>query len=168
MAYEHVLVSLVILKADDRVMVTLHVVHPDVPRLLLGRGGTLLAPLRSVHRSILAQLRPLLHSLDVLRLVQVELERRNEAVTRAHGIALKRVLSPVVLHDACTLYAGLMAGMMAPWTPESAWFKRGRACAGCGHDDWGFTCTPPRLQRRRLVRDALAECAPFCWTCLRR
>lgn len=155
----HVLLVLC-LDADGRVRVSLHHLHADVLAL------TALMPCATAVRTMaLPRVRSLLCALEGLRAgPQRELERSTAAAARAgarHG--LLAVASPLLYHDACTLYASLvLSAVGAP-----AWVTAARPCS-CGNNAWGVTCTPPAVRRGRLTRDALDHCVAFCWTCLAR
>lgn len=145
---------------DDRVLVSLHCLHDDVLAL------TAMMPCASAVRVMaLPRVRQLLCALEGLRAgPQQELERASAAAARAgvrHG--LRAVASPILYHDACTLYAALvLSAVGAP-----SWVTAPRPCS-CGHNAWGVTCTPPAIRKGRLTRDALDQCVAFCWTCLAR
>lgn len=157
---------------DDRACLRLHCIHPRVTSLC-GAVTPTEALAQALHRLLVSRLRPLLHALEALRRGQEDLERVLAARARALGGRagpLLRVAHPLLYHDACTLYWGLLSG----------WARADDDCAGiscvsppgweacrCGARHWGLTCTPPRLSGR-LVRDALDECVAFCWTCTTR
>lgn len=162
-------VSLLVAKGGDRVTVDLHVLHDDVI-WLLGDLPCELAVAATLHRVLARRLRPLLDTLSMVRALQALLEARAAADRRQQGRprSLRRLVDPVALHDACTLYAGLAGALVAPARAAAGgWVSLG-PCR-CGVDEWGVTCTPPRWTRDgRLVRDLLDACCAFCWSCLAR
>lgn len=108
------------------------------------------------------QARDMLANLACLENMQQELERQCSRITRATGARpwLRRCVSPLVLHDACTVVAGCLRGC--------SWFES-HPCARCGSNTWGRSCTPPSWtssgRLRRLCSDNLVT---FCWMCLAR
>lgn len=136
------------------VRASLHYLHADVVE----------AAGRRSHDATLSDLRPLLRIAEALRGEQRCLERRNAADVRATGRrrCMNTVLNPLLYHDACTLYAGLVNG--DAWVSPRGWSR----CTGCGNREWGITCTPPRIAGGRLVRDFTDGCVAFCWTCTAR
>lgn len=156
----HVLLVLRQAADDERVEASLHLLHDDVLAL------TAVMPCASAVRAMaLPRVRSLLCTLEGLRAgPQRDLERASAASARA-GVrhALRAVVSPILYHDACTLYAALvLSAVGAP-----SWVIAPRPCS-CGENAWGVTCTPPAIRRGRLTRDALDHCVAFCWTCLAR
>lgn len=145
---------------DERVSVTLHCLHDDVLALAD------LMPCATLVRDLaLRRLRNLLCALEGVRHgPQRDLERAQAAAAK-HGVrqSLRAVVSPILYHDACTLFAALIFTA----TGMPSWITLADACR-CGDNAWGVTCTPPRVSKHRLCRDALDECVAFCWTCLAR
>ena len=163
-------VALVLLPdGDDAVLARLHVIHED---LVAACEGILPEVGPVLHRLALRRLRPLLRVLDSLREAQVDLERCRAAEATALGgrpRSLLAVAHPLLFHDACTLYAGLLRSWLTDEQPRSYMSPAGwAACERCGGADWGLSCTPPRVSRGRLRRDPLAECVAFCWSCAAR
>ena len=164
----HVYVSMFV-RVSGRVSVALHVVHPDVIAALrlfpLAEGA-----LPLVHRVVSWRLRPLLHTLDLLREIQGLMERERARVARATGgsgppWAHLKAVDRVLMHDACTLYMGCASEMFGA---EASWICMARPCE-CGANAWAVSCTPPRVSRRgRLGREALEDCVAWCWGCTRR
>lgn len=153
----HILVAFVC--KGDVVEMDLYYLHPRVTVSVCGpvaRG--------ILHAMTLAKVRPLLDALSLVRRVQDVLESTNRRYARMDIRVHKRMVDPVTLHDACTLYAGILS---AYFGKPAAYSALGVTCE-CGHDEWGYTCTPPRLTKHGLTRDFLDEPVPFCWTCVRR
>lgn len=160
--------SLVVV-GEDRVVVDFHYLHADAV-WMLSHLPCELAVAAMMHRVVLRRVRPMLRTLTMVRQVQGMLEARAAADRRLLGDrprSLKRLVDPVALHDACTLYTGFVGALMSSG-PASSWLSLGSSCA-CGRDEWGLTCTPPRWTREgRLARDLLDTCCAFCWFCLAR
>ena len=165
----YVFVSMFVRKTTGDVQVAMHWVPPTACRMLarLPPSARALA-----HGAICCKLRPLLLALDLLRELQRMAEASRDRVARtmcpvagrAGARQPNKVLDPVVLHDACTLYmgcAGLLLGA------GESWMALPEPCA-CGHNEWSISATPPRVSKGRVVRDALPECVAWCWMCLAR
>jgi hypothetical protein len=158
-----------LLVKDDDVRVKVHFLHPDILDLVAVMPCFDAAVVRRV---LLRRLRPLLHCVDLL----TELQRMYEAQLRrdaAHaGVArtTRALFDPLVMHDACTLFAGLVG---AAWggRGQGSWFALPEPCS-CGANEWGLSSTPPEIVRSRglprLTRHSLDHLACFCWTCTRQ
>lgn len=145
----------------DRVFVHLYYLHDHAISLSLC--------IPWIHQPLLRRVRRLLHVLSLLGGLQAELEAGNLAASRRPGgatRAFKRVLDPILYHDACTLYLASMWDLFGG--SSSAWFRSGTPCERCGEDAWGVTCTPPALTRHGMRRDACDDMIGFCWACLSR
>lgn len=161
----HVVVTLVFHRGS--VHVFLDYLHRDAMAL----AGCLPVAVETrdiVHRVVMRRLRPLLSSLCMLRVLQRRYEAQCAAERRAMGgfaRSLRRCIDPVLLHDANTLYVGLMSSYFG--NQEAAWFVS-RPCSRCGSEARGLTCTPPFFSSasHRLVRPCLDSLVSFCWTCL--
>ena len=163
----YVYLSLFVRKGGEAVQAALHVVHPDA---CVARSPRTPVVNALIHGMISWRLRPLLHTLDLLREVQRSLEGHRRRLTRLAGGGarpwLLRLVDPVVLHDACTLYTGCAS--MAVGAPDWSGVVLPEPCA-CGRNEWAVSCTPPRFDAAgRLTRDALDACVAWCWTCLAR
>lgn len=141
----------------DRIEVKFHYLHSDV-RSLVGCLPCPAGARGALHEAIVRRVRPLLESLDLARAAQ----RRYELDECGEPGAAGR-LAPVLLHDACTLYAGCAADAFGG---GGGWFSLGRPCGRCGANWWGLTCTPPR--HGSLDRDPLDRAVGFCWACTAR
>ena len=151
---------------EPRIEVNFHYLHSDV-RSLVGCLPCPAAAREAFHAAILRRVRPLLESLDLARAAQrlYERESSRDQRTLGHRRVHAKCLAPVLLHDACTLYAGAAANLFG----GGCWFVAAAPCSRCGANWWGLTCTPPRIGRRGgLVRDRLDRALGFCWTCLAR
>lgn len=177
-------VALLLSDLGGAVALRLHYVHDVVT----GCCGTITGapPLlaAALHRLVLSRLRPLLHVLEGLRGIQQRMERAREAEARALGsrpTSMLLVTHPLLYHDACTLYWGLLGGWAGGAENDAQGDAQGGDWAGtacvsppqwdacaCGESRWGLTCTPPRLHRGRLLRDVLDDCVAFCWKCMAR
>ena len=161
-----ILLTCLVVKDTDRVEVFFHYLHPDVKALAWCLPGASDAVRDTLDRIFVRRLRPLLHTLCVLRVLQRRFETasRREAAMLGGGRArsLKKVVDATVLHDASTLYMGVRNG-------DKCWVEAREPCARCGTNAWGVSCTPPRLTPRgTLVRDELDEMQCFCWSCMSR
>lgn len=162
----YVCVSCLCLKDTDRVQVAFHYLHPAITALVRCLPCT---PDASdlIHACTLWRMRQLLHALDILRILQRRLEAQRARDVRRMGFSRchRKVFHPLVLHDACTLYAGCLA---AAFFGEPAASALTDPCE-CGAVAWAATCTPPVITRGgRLMRDHVDECVAFCWACTRR
>lgn len=167
--------------ADERVRARLHMVHDAV--LATSRITWSEDVAEILHRIVLRHLRPLLRVLTMLREAQAEVEAqcRADVARLGHRRSFMAVVHPLVYHDACTLYRGLLSSWVLTGDPcgtcegvssgtmglatvsPPAW----QACA-CGERTWGLTCTPPRIRGWRLVRDCQDDLVAFCWRCTAR
>lgn len=158
-----VLVSMLFARDTDRVELFLHYLHSSVTGIWNIVPVT--AKARDVaHDIVLRRIRPLLDSLAMLTVLQRRLEASAacEAATGMRPRGLKVYVDPVVLHDANTVYTGMVGAMFG----GGCWFRGTSECERCGHNEWSMTSTPPRVVRRRLVRDHYQLPVSFCWTCL--
>jgi len=153
-------------RVGGHVDVSFHSLHPDVTAVV---DVLLVTPAacRAVHGVMLAGTRNMLGTLHGVRLAQRAYEAGRAREMAAMGVprSHKACIDPVALHDANTLYAGLVGGMVG----GTCWFRDSKACERCGENSWSLTCTPPRLSKDgRLTRDELDRTVAFCWTCLAR
>lgn len=163
----YVYLSMFVKRGSEAVQVALHVVHPDACRAQSSRTPVVN---QLIHHAISHRVRPLLHTLDLLREVQRAMEGHRGRVARQAGGARLwppvKLVDPVVLHDACTLYTGCAS--VAVGAPDWSGVVLPEPC-GCGRNEWAVSCTPPRFDAaQRLTRDALDACVAWCWTCLAR
>lgn len=163
---ERVMVLLVLVPEGERVRVSFQYLHRDTLAWSAWQMRDLGPRMAAVcHRLVMANVRAGLEVRAVLERGQRALERETRRIQARTGCRphFRRLVSPTVLHDASTLFAGYATS--ASWA-ESA----DAACARCGTNAWGASCTPPRFSSRdgRLVRDALDHVVAFCWTCLAR
>lgn len=157
----HVLVSLVVV--GERVHLDLHYLQWDA--LHFFRCGPATRGL--LHVIAMCKLRPLLHTLSRVRVVQSFLEKdaRRQAMMPGHPKRVfKKVVDPVVYHDASTMYMGVLGASMG-WGSSRTMRV---TCERCGKDDWGYSCTPPVLTKFGLRRDHLDRPEAFCWGCVAR
>jgi hypothetical protein len=153
-----VIVVLTIDPAGERVRVWFEHVHPwitDFHWMGLHFRPRELGTVRSV---TLRRVRALLVDLCRIRELQGDHERAIRMCPGKGTRVLRRIVHPVVLHDACTLWMGV-AGL-------SSYRDVGEGCPRCSSTTCGFSCTPPKFQGRALVRGHHDRLVRFCWDCL--
>lgn len=130
------------------------VVLPKSFRLeILGRCGIPRPLWKPYDGRALASTRAHLHAVrQIWDAVQVPYRRRAAKST----VPLPAVVTPLVLHDQYTLYAG---NLNVPALRE-------RPCGTCGTER-ALSATPPIIVRGNLRRASLPVPVAFCWQCLR-
>lgn len=117
----------------------------------------------TLHDVMMKRVRAMLPGVVAVREAQKLFERA------APAGCLKKLVDPVAVHDACTLYIGFVRCLFLA-AEEATCFMRHTACSRCGSNSWGYSCTPPvwTARRRRLARDHLDKLTWFCWWCFSR
>ena len=160
-----VVVVMVVAPDDaDRIELHLQYVHLDIVRV----ATRVPIPFPALHAMLLSETRTLLSTLTLMLEQQRDFERIQARGRRDTGLPPTPVacLDPILYHDACTIYAGLLCA--AATGRARSWFDEDVPCS-CGAAAWAYTCTPPRHDRSgRLVRDCLDTLVGVCWRCLAR
>lgn len=146
------------------VHLALHYLHPLATTEAVQCGP---ATRRLLHFIIMRRIRPMLKALCIAEEWQAIHDRAQRRFMDRTGTrhALTRCPVPMVLLDACLIYQSELGAVLAPFDIK-AWHSVGVPCERCGHDEWGYTSTPPRLSKHGLARDFLGDCTAFCWRCL--
>lgn len=151
----HIFVSFVY---NDTVQIDFHYLHLDVSPIVCGPTTSLI-----VQAYAMKHVRELLNTVSAVRRVQSKLDTiRRQYAAPGHLRIHKKLVDPVVLHDACTLYAGILG---AYFGRPASYTSLGVKCPGCGRDEWGYTVEPPRLTAYGLIREVTDTPVSFCWTC---
>jgi hypothetical protein len=163
------LLVLVFHRGRRRVCVRLHVVDAWCLRLV----GALPVPghlRQAFHAAVVDRVRPLLHTLSLLRQAQDDYQARENRFVRACGVRrhYHAVLDPVLLHDASTLYLGCASSLFG----GTCRFRAREPCGKCRHAEtgqwWALSSTPPAVCGSTVRRDTLTEPVAFCLRCLAR
>lgn len=149
----------------------LHWLHPHVNVIELLPAALPLPPaaLAVAHEALDRRVRRYLPTLDALADAQTEYEaaRRRLVAEGWPAAELPRLVHPTVLLDACLLYLSGVSAMTGG--DGRCWVAAPSPCGGCGRNEWGSTCTPPRYRRDgSLTRDVLDHVMSFCCTCAAR